>query len=411
MQAGAESSRREAPREAQTALEVSGVSKRYPLFGRRRDRMLALLGRTGRLAYKAALDDVSFAVKRGEALGVVGENGSGKSTLLRLVAGISSPDGGAIRADWPIAAILELGLGFHPEFTGRENAVFYGTLLGLPEEAVRERLPEVLAFAELGDYIDQPLRTYSSGMTSRLAFAVATHVEPRLLVVDEALAVGDGAFQKKCIDRMVRFKAEQRTVVFCSHAMYMVTAFCERALWLHQGRIRMLGPVQDVVEQYEMYLVHRGKRAAGAPDGAGAPPPSGRLGRVSGLRVLDAAGRPATEFAPGSGLEVEIAVESDDPATRLHVGVAIDLADGRCLFGATTHADGRPPLAGSTSYLARLRLPELPVSSGTFHVSAFLFDDHGILTVDQVLMPAAIRVRGERWTPSILHVPHAWSLG
>ena len=223
-------------------VEVHGLVKRYLLFGRRRDRALALFGRTRNLTFVTALEGVDLEVNAGEAVGIIGENGSGKSTLLRLVAGISTPTAGTIRAAQPLAPILELGLGFHSDFTGRENALLYGTLLGIEESAMKERLGDVLAFADLGEFIDQPLRTYSSGMAARLAFAVATHVDPRVLVVDEALAVGDGAFQKKCLDRMVRFKQAGCTVLFCSHAMYLVTSFCDRAVWLHNGRVQHVWP-------------------------------------------------------------------------------------------------------------------------------------------------------------------------
>ncbi len=395
-------------------MALHGVTKRYLLLGRRRDRALALLGRTGSLAYLTALDGIDLEVRPGEAVGIVGDNGSGKSTLLRLIAGISEPDAGEMAVSRPIAPILELGLGFHPEFTGRENALLYGTLLGLPEEAMGERLGEVLSFAELGDFIDQPLRTYSSGMAARLAFAVATHVEPRVLVVDEALAVGDGAFQKKCIDRMVRFKEEGRTVLFCSHAMYLVTGFCDRAVWLHQGRVRESGPSKDVVESYESYLMQREKRriSAGREDG-GAPPQDARHphGRLTGVRVLGLGGAPTEALAPGAGLAIELDVASLDPATGFHLAVAVDSLDGRCLFSAATHVDGVGPCSGATAYRVRLAIPALPLASGTFAVSAFLFDDTGLHICDQVVVPEAFGVRAGKWTGSLLALPHHWEIG
>jgi ABC-type polysaccharide/polyol phosphate transport system ATPase subunit len=184
-----------------------------------------------------------------------------------VVAGITRPDAGSVEVAAPISAILELGLGFHPEFSGRENALLYGAVIGVPERVMRERLADVLAFAELGEFIDQPLRTYSSGMTARLAFAVATHVDPNVLLVDEALAVGDIAFQKKCVDRMARFLADRRTVLFCSHAMYLVTSFCQRAVWLRDGQVAAAGDVHAVVSAYEEYLVTRGSTCSTATTG------------------------------------------------------------------------------------------------------------------------------------------------
>jgi ABC-type polysaccharide/polyol phosphate transport system ATPase subunit len=392
------------------AVEVHGLVKRYPLFGRRRDRALALFGRTRNLAYVTALEGVDLEVNPGEAVGIIGENGSGKSTLLRLVAGISTPTAGSVRAAQPLAPILELGLGFHADFTGRENALLYGTLLGINEAAMKERLGDVLAFADLGEFVDQPLRTYSSGMAARLAFAVATHVDARVLVVDEALAVGDGAFQKKCLDRMVRFKQDGRTVLFCSHAMYLITSFCERAVWLHRGRVQNVGPAREVVERYESYLMQREKRqiAADAEGPLARVPLGGKRGRLSRVRVLDAEGRPTERLDPGVGLTVELVVESVDPATRYHLGVAIDSQDGRCLFAAATHWDGIAPFSGGTSHTALLHIPALPIAAGSFSVSGFLFDDNGLHTYDQVVVPAAIRVASQRWTPSLLWLAHDW---
>ena len=375
---------------------------------------MALIGRTRHLTYLAALQDIDLEVAQGEAVGIVGENGSGKSTLLRLVAGISTPNAGTVRTTPPVAPILELGLGFHPDFTGRENAVLYGALLGISEEAMTERLGDVLAFAELGEFENQPLRTYSSGMAARLAFAVATNVDPQVLVVDEALAVGDGAFQKKCIDRMVRFKEHGRTVLFCSHALYQVTSFCGRAVWLHQGRIRMQGPSHDVVREYESYLMQREKRRLSdeaAADRAWAPGiPAGRLGRLGRLRVLDLGGAPVDTVDAGAGFQIELVVESLDARASFHVAVAVDGQDGRCVFAAATHWDGVAPVTGAARHVVRLRVPCFPVASGGFSVSGFLFDENGLHTYDQVVAPDAMRVAGARWTPSLLRLDHEWDV-
>jgi len=396
------------------AVEVRGLVKRYPLFSRRRDRALALLGRTARLTHFTALDGINLDVRPGEAVGIIGENGSGKSTLLRLIAGISVPDAGEIYVSPPVAAILELGLGFHPEFTGRENAVLYGTLLRLPEDVIAERLDDVLTFAELGEFVDQPLRIYSSGMVARLAFAVATHVEPQVLVVDEALAVGDGAFQKKCIDRMVRFKDEGRSVLFCSHAMYLVTSFCQRAVWLHQGRVRQSGPAHEVVEAYGAYLMTRGKRQVSTKVGresgpAGAAAPVGH-GRLEAVRVLGAADGPAGSLPSGAPLEIELTVGSRTADTPYHVGIAIDTADGQCMLSASTFWDGLAPVAGRERHCVILRVPAFPAGVGNYRVSGFLFDETGLHIYDQVVLATPLRVTSERWTGSLLVVPHQWKV-
>jgi lipopolysaccharide transport system ATP-binding protein len=402
----------EAPADSGLALQVIGLVKRYPMFGRRRDRLNAFLGRTHGLAFKTALDDVGLEARAGEAVGIIGENGSGKSTLLRLISGISRPDAGTIVCRKPVSAILELGLGFHPDFTGRENAVLYGTLIGLPEVVVRERLGDVLAFAELGPYIEQPVRTYSSGMVARLAFAVATHVDPAVLVVDEALAVGDGAFQKKCVDRMVRFKDEGRTVLFCSHSMYLITSFCQRAVWLHQGRVESEGPAPRVVEEYEAYLLRRSRPSiAEAGPGAGQrQSPGYGYGWLDGVRVFDASGGAASGLAQGAGIEIEVAVRAGSRGSQYHVGVTIDTSEGRCVATATTQRDGLPPLTGQDRYRVRLKLPSLPLGAGRFVVYAFLFDETGLQICDQAVVPEAFTVAGTEWTGSLLVLPHEWAV-
>ncbi len=390
---------------SEVQVEVAGVVKRYPLFGRRRDRALAFLGRTGGLTFKTALDDVSLTAHAGEAVGIIGENGSGKSTLLRLVAGISPPDAGTVQASQPVAAILELGLGFHPEFSGRENAELYGALIGVPEATLRGRLGGVLAFAELGEFVDQPLRTYSSGMAARLAFAVATHVEPRVLVVDEALAVGDAAFQRKCIDRMIRFKDERRTILFCSHAMHLVAAFCERALWLHEGRVMANGVARDVIHAYEDYLRNRGGRLA--TEGQGQPVAAGRLAWVRNVRFEPTDGR----VVPGEPLAVELTIRREASDVPLHVAVTFENEDGLLLAAFATKWDGCEPLPLGSEIRLSLRLPACPFTRGELDGTAILADSTGLQIHDQLLSRRALRVIPQRWEPGLFRAEHHWEVG
>jgi lipopolysaccharide transport system ATP-binding protein len=390
------------PTSPEVQVEVAGVVKRYPLFGRRRDRALAFLGRTGGLAYKTALDGVSLTAHAGEAVGIIGENGSGKSTLLRLVAGISAPDAGTVRTSQPVAAILELGLGFHPEFTGRENAELYGALIGVPEATMRGRLGDVLAFAELGEFVDQPLRTYSSGMAARLAFAVATHVEPQVLVVDEALAVGDGAFQRKCIDRMVRFKDEQRTVLFCSHAMYLVAAFCEQALWLHEGRVKASGVTRDVIHAYEDYLRHRAKRTVAGDQQAAVPP--GSLASLRGVVLEPESG----DLLPGDPLLVRVRLRRAIPHLPINVAVSFEDENGLMVAAFASHWSGHPPLAGAGEEEVTLRIPSCPLARGNYDVTVYLADSAGLQFFDQALLRRALSIRPDRWHPGLIAVEHQW---
>lgn len=201
-----------------------------------------------------ALKGISFAIQNGESVGIVGRNGSGKSTILRIIAGVYRPTAGVVKISGKVAPLIELGAGFHPDLTGRENIVINGLLLGLSKKEMRKRQEQILNFAELGDFIDSPVKQYSTGMFMRLGFAVATEVDPDILLMDEILAVGDAAFQQKCLDRIDDFRRRGKTIFMVSHAPGAIRKFCRRALWIHDGALRADGPVDDVIARYEELL-------------------------------------------------------------------------------------------------------------------------------------------------------------
>jgi ABC-type polysaccharide/polyol phosphate transport system ATPase subunit len=209
-----------------------------------------LLGQQQESAPFTALHNISFTLGRGESLGVIGRNGAGKSTLLKLVAGVLDPDDGVVQVDGRVAALMDLGVGFHPELTGEENIRFSAAMLGFGRHELKDYTEKIIAFAELGDFIKRPIKTYSSGMSVRLAFAVAVHVDPDVLIIDEVLSVGDLRFQAKCIDKIVNFKNRGKTILFVSHALPQVSQLCDRALWLEQGRVLFEGAADEVVQAY-----------------------------------------------------------------------------------------------------------------------------------------------------------------
>src|SRR5713226_9001721 len=252
------------------AVGADKISKVYKLYDSPSDRWKELLLRRPRARDFRALTDVSFALPKGSALGLIGENGAGKSTLLKIIAGTTQPTSGTVSRNGAVASILELGMGFHPEFTGEENARMNAALLGLSGPEIRRRLPEIREFAEIGDFFRRPVRTYSSGMVLRLAFSVATHVDAEILIVDEALAVGDGYFQKKSIDRIVGFQKRGGTLLFCSHALYYVALLCDQAIWLRQGSAAAKGPAISVVRAYEEFLQEKERRLEDRPHEAAA---------------------------------------------------------------------------------------------------------------------------------------------
>jgi lipopolysaccharide transport system ATP-binding protein len=239
-------------------IYASGLTKSYSRhLGHKllRDYLSAWFGRAAQSVERFyALRDISFSVRQGESLAIIGHNGAGKSTLLNLVAGLSRPDAGTLRIDGRVTPLLDLGSGFHPDLTGTENLFLNAALLGLTRRQTRDRYEAILEFSGVGDFIEEPLRTYSSGMMLRLAFSIAIHVDPDILLVDEVLAVGDADFQAKCVNRIQRFREEGKTILCVSHARGMVQDLCDRALWLDHGVVRAFGPIDEVVDQYSQSL-------------------------------------------------------------------------------------------------------------------------------------------------------------
>ena len=352
---------------ATPVIEVCDVSKRFRLRGAGVTLKSVVIDRLkGRAAPRFdALKSISFSVHAGETLGIIGANGAGKSTLLSLIAGTIEPTSGGIRTRGTIASLLELGAGFHPDLTGRENVYLYGAIMGLSRRRMRERFEAIHAFAGIGDYLDQPVKHYSSGMYVRLGFAVAVEVDPDILLVDEVLAVGDEAFQRKCLAKMAEFRQRGKTLLIISHDLMIIRKVSDRILLLDRGEIRGLGEPDGVVTQY---------RDAVERDQAGATRRewgSGEI-RLTALRLLDALGVPLAADAAlpsGQGVRVEIdyaaATEVEDPV----FGFSLADAEGRLLHGSNTQVAGRRfgPLTGQGRL--SLTLPCLPLGGGVYHLS------------------------------------------
>ncbi len=381
------------------------LTKTYKVYATPWDRLGEAITRRRRHRAFHALQDVTFTLPRGEGLALIGENGAGKSTLLKILAGITAPTSGAFQVRGKIASILELGSGFHPELTGRQNVVLNAAMLGLSQEELRRKMPEIVAFSELGEFIDQPVKTYSTGMAMRLGFSIATQVEPDVLIIDEALSVGDGYFQKKCMDRLRLFVDSGGTLLFCSHAMYYVSAFCRRALWLRQGRPEALGAVAEVVREYENFLVAKSAQAAAAAA------PASTEARALPARIVSARlVEPERDFlySYGDPLEVEVEWQTEDPGLAFHLGVGINRADDLEVCSFATHLDGLPPRTGQRSYAARLRVPSLPLVKGEFTLYIFLLDEGGLHVYDQRRLANAFTVHSPTYAFGLIRAGHAW---
>lgn len=239
------------------AIRIRDVSKVYKLYNRPSDRLIDTFGLPGKKAFKEhrALDHVSFDIKKGEAIGIIGTNGSGKSTILKIITGVLNQTEGEVQINGRISALLELGAGFNMEYTGMENIYLNGTMLGYTRDEVDERIPEILKFADIGDFINQPVKSYSSGMFVRLAFAVAINIEPEILIVDEALSVGDVFFQSKCYKKFEEFKAQGKTILFVSHDLSSIARYCDRVILLNKGVMLGEGSPKEMIDAYKRVLV------------------------------------------------------------------------------------------------------------------------------------------------------------
>lgn len=239
------------------AISLHGISKKYHIYENPKDRLLSMLPWNKNKIFGHefwALKDIDLEITKGEVIGIIGRNGAGKSTLLQLICKTLSPTEGSLEIEGKVAALLELGSGFNPEFSGRENVYLSAAIAGMSKDEIASKYDEIVAFSEIEAFIDQPVKTYSSGMLMRLAFSVATSVNPEILVIDEALSVGDGAFARKSFDRIMRLKESGCTILFCSHSLFQVESLCERVMWIENGKVKMVGQPSEVIPYYETSL-------------------------------------------------------------------------------------------------------------------------------------------------------------
>lgn len=374
----------------ETPILVENVSKSYRLFGKRSQFQTfksALLKRDLKLQPEAsvtALTDVSFEVNRGEAFGVIGRNGSGKSTLLKLISGILKPTTGTIVVDGRVSALIELGAGFHPEISGRENIFINGIMLGLSKREVEKRFDRIVEFANIGPYLDQPVKTYSSGMYVRLGFAVAVHVDPDILLIDEVLAVGDEEFSQRCIAKIQELKYRGVTMLFVTHQLDHVRNLCDRALWLDAGAVAGLGDPVRVVDDYLQAVsgtrTERRVEEKVAPvepieeEEAAERDPleeerwgSGEI-VVRRVALVDDKGRELVALGASTPVNVEIDLTVRKPQTDVVIGIGIYHADGMLVYGTNTDIEGFVVEDASSDGRARFVVPSLDLVAGRYRL-------------------------------------------
>ncbi len=330
-----------------------------------------------------ALRDVSFCVEEGQSFGLVGHNGAGKSTALKLIMRILEPNSGTVRTRGRIAALLELGSGFHPELNGLENVYLYGSLMGLSRREMERRLPEIVEFADIGDFLETPIKHYSSGMYTRLAFSVATAVDPDVLITDEVLAVGDEAFQRKCLERIYNFRRAGKTIIFVSHALEVVRSLCDVAIWLDHGEARACGPAGKVIDAYladvnrkeqERLALEHGRASPGVAPDENPFRRGSREVEIVRVQLLDAAGEERSVFHTGEELTIRMYYQAHERINDPVFGVGIFHENGAWLSGPNTGFDEVPIPTIDGFGQIDYRLPALPLNTGRFQISVAVVD-------------------------------------
>ncbi len=388
-------------------IRLDGVTKVYPRVSRPWERLRAfgslLVGREPRDGAEV-LSDVSLEVFRGQSVGIIGENGAGKSTLLKVLTGVIRPTRGTVSTKTRTAALLELGAGFQPDFSGLDNVRMKASILGLSGAELEERLDDILSFADIGDYIFEPVKHYSSGMVVRLGFAVVTASCPDLLITDEVLAVGDESFQKKCVSWIENFLGDGGTLLMVSHSMYLVQKLCQKAMWLHEGHCREYGDVFPVTQAYLAWHESRSATEKAHRDRV-----SGRDGlyRITRFDLPGVDGDEAPALAMGEPLAAEMVLHSPDG--RAPVGLfGVVRADGTPVYGIGSDSDGiEPERLDEHHFGYRIRFDDLALLPGSYSIRGHAMDPEGIRVCDT--QETAFRVTGESSELGFVRLPHRWN--
>ncbi len=400
---------------SKTAINVSNLSKSYQIYPHPTDRLKQFLFRGKRQFYQdfSALSAVNFEINQGEVVGIVGRNGSGKSTLLQLICSTLTPTTGEVVVKGRIAALLELGAGFNPEFTGRENVFMSAIIMGLTEDEITQRFDEIVDFSGIADFIDHPVKTYSSGMYVRLAFSVAINVDPDILIIDEALSVGDGAFSRKSFDRIMALKNQGKTILFCSHSLYQVEVLCNRAIWLHQGKIEMIGAANIVTNKYNLTLSQ--------------PPPESPktntceistnsektgTGRITNIRVSvnGLYEKPVNLISQESTLKVEMQFEIDAQLPTPSLALIFCTLEGVCITSTSTYHD-KVNLTEhlKTNNIIVITFPTIPLLQGDYTISLYLCCEKAIHVYDAALDAIQLSVTQKSTEQGFVMLPRHWN--
>jgi len=398
-------------------ISVQHLSKYYKLYAHDLDRVKEIV--TGKHCHEKhyALKDINLEVSQGQVVGLVGKNGAGKSTLLKLLANTMQPSEGSLSVTGRVAALLELGASFHPEMSGHDNIYLNCAIQGLSKADTDAVYNEIVAFSGISEFIHRPVKTYSSGMFVRLAFSIATHIDPDILIIDEALSVGDGVFARRSFDRIMEFKRAGKTIFFCSHSLYQVEALCDHVIWIDEGRIRQAGNPATVVTDYGQYLrmqsplQDRPDLNSAAPETDGTVRHEGDMPSITGIKVcVDGVEAKAHRLMSGkSELTVEVTFYPGRNLPVPSVALAFTGGDGRALSSVGTVNDRIPLSLGEDGQgRAHIRFPAFPLLKGNYNLDVYLMCEQGLHIYEAVIQAAELNVEQQGLARGIVNLPHQW---
>lgn len=404
-----------------TMIRVKDLVKKYNIYDKPIDRLKETLSLTNKCYHREfiALDGLTFNVEKGDAIGIVGKNGSGKSTLLKMITGVLTPTSGRLEINGKIAAILELGAGFNMEYSGIENIYLNGTMMGYTKEEMDERISGIIEFADIGEFINQPVKVYSSGMFARLAFAVAINVDPDILIVDEALAVGDTRFQIKCINKMKELKDKGTTILFVSHATEQIKRFCNKAIWLKDGKIKQMGPSVEIADLYEDFMKY------GVKDNEA----DVRLKEKKEERAIEDDGRfkvPSNDDILASIAKVEVSSDKIKTFDELVVRVTYDIYKEEIegfLLGVAIYTPNREYIFGPNTFLEKVnvpnnfgrhiveyKIPKMTILAGVYNIDVGIFTHESIVCIDYKQEVKSFKIVNEYISEGKFYVEHSWNV-
>ncbi len=400
-----------------TAINLQNVGKTYIHYAHGIDRLLELITHKPRHQSFIALHPLNLQISEGQIVGIIGNNGAGKSTLLKLISKTLQPDGGHFEVKGRIAALLELGGGFHPEMTGHENVYLNGTMMGLSLDEIKLIYDDIVAFAGIQDFMEQPVKTYSSGMFMRLAFAVATCVEPDILIIDEALSVGDGAFARKSFDRIMQFKAARKTILFCSHSLYQVEAICDYVIWLDKGHIKMEGLPSAVISAYDQFLlqadiVSESESIVNSSEIPVNPAVIDGTARILDISIIvdGMKGSSLNVLSLKSELCVTISFASDPKLPAPSIALAIFNADRRVITSAGSKND-QFSITRDTQGFAKVKLnfTQLALLKGVYLITIYLMCENAIHIYEYIDSPIKLKVHQKGLEIGVVSLSHTWA--